>query len=246
MKFGNTKIGGMSFGPTKIGGAKYGNTLVFQSGEGGGGEGDVIILPDGYTKVEYVENSFKTNYILTDYYCNNNTRLVIEFSNVGKTRNDWNFLFGARKTTNNVEDFSFAIFTDSTAPRENFGNNEVYYATDLLLGKHFVVDKNKDKTTITDLSTSTIIAEHSFTPNTFNTTPKLTLLQQNRASNKTAITSAGQAAMGKLYDVKIYDDGVLSRHYIPCKNPQDLAGLYDVVNGLFITGNKTLTAGPTI
>ena len=32
MKFGNTKIGGMSFGPTKIGGAKYGNTLVFNGG----------------------------------------------------------------------------------------------------------------------------------------------------------------------------------------------------------------------
>ena len=44
MKFGNTKIGGMSFSSTKIGGAKYGDTLVYQSGP---------VLPDG--PLEYIE-----------------------------------------------------------------------------------------------------------------------------------------------------------------------------------------------
>lgn len=44
MKFGNTKIGGMSFGSIRIGGAKYGNDLVFQSGPG---------IPDG--PVDWIE-----------------------------------------------------------------------------------------------------------------------------------------------------------------------------------------------
>ena len=45
---------------------------------------------------------------------------------------------------------------------------------------------------------------------------------------------------GILYDLKIYDAGLLIRHYLPCIDESTgKAGLYDVVNGVFYGNNGT-------
>ena len=48
----------------------------------------------------------------------------------------------------------------------------------------------------------------------------------------------------KLYSLNIYDNGTEVRHYIPCKNPQNVIGLYDTINESFVTSaNNTAFSG---
>ena len=40
----------------------------------------------------------------------------------------------------------------------------------------------------------------------------------------------------KLYYMQVYDNGVLVRNFVPCvRNADEMAGLYDTVNGIFYT-----------
>ena len=49
----------------------------------------------------------------------------------------------------------------------------------------------------------------------------------------------------RLYSAKIYDSGTLVRNFIPCKNDNNVVGLYDLVNDVFYrnAGTGTFTAG---
>lgn len=47
--------------------------------------------------------------------------------------------------------------------------------------------------------------------------------------------------VGKLYYMKIYENGTMIREYIPCKNSDNVVGLYDKVNDTF---NTSATANP--
>ena len=47
-------------------------------------------------------------------------------------------------------------------------------------------------------------------------------------------SSAGSnVCSAKLFSCKIYDDGTLVRNYIPVKNSNNIAGVYDLVNDTF-------------
>ena len=53
---------------------------------------------------------------------------------------------------------------------------------------------------------------------------------------------------GKLYSCRIYNDGVLIRNFVPCKNASNVVGLWDDANSTFYpnAGTGTFTAGPEI
>lgn len=59
---------------------------------------------------------------------------------------------------------------------------------------------------------------------------------------------SGSSQIGKLYSCQIYDNGVLVRDYVPCKNPAGVVGLYDLVNSKFYgnAGTGAFTAGPEV
>jgi len=66
-----------------------------------------------------------------------------------------------------------------------------------------------------------------------------------------AINNAGTLqnyASMNLYSCEIYDNNVLVRNFIPCKNPEGVVGLYDSVNSQFYqnAGSGSFTAGPEI
>ena len=50
---------------------------------------------------------------------------------------------------------------------------------------------------------------------------------------------------GNFYYMKVYDNGTLIRDFVPCKNASNVAGLYDVVNGVFYT-DTGLVAGTAV
>lgn len=54
---------------------------------------------------------------------------------------------------------------------------------------------------------------------------------------------------GKIYEFKLYDNDILVRNFIPCYRKIDnVAGMYDVVNGVFYTndGTGSFTVGPDV
>jgi hypothetical protein len=53
-------------------------------------------------------------------------------------------------------------------------------------------------------------------------------------------------ATAKLYVMKIYDNGTLIRHFVPCKKSNGAVGLYDVANQTFYSnaGSGSFIAGP--
>ena len=65
-------------------------------------------------------------------------------------------------------------------------------------------------------------------------------------NNNNGSLSGGSSA--KLYNCSIYDNGVLIRSFIPCKNASGTVGLYDSVNNQFYqnAGTGTFIAGPEI
>ena len=62
-------------------------------------------------------------------------------------------------------------------------------------------------------------------------------------NNNNGSLSGGSSA--KLYNCSIYDNGVLIRNFIPCKDTSGTVGLYDLVNGQFYgnAGTGSFTAG---
>lgn len=55
-------------------------------------------------------------------------------------------------------------------------------------------------------------------------------------------------ASGRIYDFKLWNDGVLVRNMVPCKNYRNVVGMYDTVNGVFYTSpnGAAFIAGPEI
>lgn len=52
-------------------------------------------------------------------------------------------------------------------------------------------------------------------------------------------SSVISCSSGRLYYLKIYDNGTLVRDYVPCTNSEGTAGLYDLANDVFYTNDGT-------
>lgn len=57
------------------------------------------------------------------------------------------------------------------------------------------------------------------------------------------VNSYQQWWQGKIYWFKIYENGVLSRYYVPCTKNTGAKRLYDIVNKVEISGNGAYTVG---
>lgn len=65
---------------------------------------------------------------------------------------------------------------------------------------------------------------------------KIGILKMGDANN-TWFSSSPQS--GKIYSCKIYKSGVLTRDFVPCKNPSGSIGLYDLVGAQFYQNSGT-------
>ena len=75
------------------------------------------------------------------------------------------------------------------------------------------------------------------------TNVKIGILKLGGANNSW-YSSAAQS--GKIYSCKIYKSDVLVRDFVPCSNPSNVAGLYDLVDNKFYpsASSTALIAGP--
>ena len=184
------------------------------------------------TKVEYTELSYiestGTQYIDTRFIPNHNTEIEVTFSTTQQK------LGGIATACTNWTKNAFCIYVNAVS----FGAS--YQATGGWFGdgvKH-TLKLTKDAKLYCDGSVVWIGAVSQFTA-------PVAMLLLSEHSSETGITQSPNA---KLYACKIWDNGILVRNFIPCKNANGIVGLYDLVNGVFYynAGTGNFIAGEVI
>lgn len=184
-----------------------------------------MALPNGYTKLEYIEST-GTQYISTGITPTENTKVVIEFNSSSSS----GVVFG-QDSGYKVNAFMFAmtvVVFDSTKKDISISANAKH--TVQVAPKAFKVDNG---------SSQYIYA------NKVKAAYPMFLFGNNRNGK----FSEGVAM--KLYSFKVYENDVLIADYIPCRNDNTTGiyvgaiGLWDDVNNLFYpnAGTGTFIAG---
>lgn len=184
-------------------------------------------LPAGYTELDYIGttgsgsgSSGSGQYIDTEFRLNQDSRIVCELMYQGGSGGDGNNVYGARGSVSS-NNFSMRVmdswqfgYGDGTKTSGN-----VPYDTT----NWHVIDHNKNIMYVDGVQ----VAKRD--PEEFTTGYDATI---------GAIRASGVYYGKCLFRFfQIYDNGVLVREFIPCKNPDGVAGMYDTVNGKF-HGNK--------
>lgn len=183
-----------------------------------------IGIPE-YTELAWIEAT-GTQYIDTGFKPSSNTRIVIDFENIGdysSTPAAAAPLFGARTaTTSDV----FGMWIGATT-YPHYGD------TSFTAAGGFTVDINARLTYEMDGNVARIGSETiTCGASTFTSTCNLYLLGMNTNGKLYA-----HHAYGRIYSCQIYDSGTLVRDFVPCRNASGEVGLYDRVNRVFY-GNK--------
>lgn len=188
-----------------------------------------VTLPKGYKQLEYIQSS-GTQYVDTEFNPSSDTRVDIICEPT--TTGTWKGIFGARKSAS-VDEFAVDV-PSTTAIRSVYGTEDQSLTVSTILQKFSII---KDKNVCT-VNGATI----THTKQTFTTSFPIRLFDKNSGGN-----AWGQISM-KLYSCQIYDNDTPVRNFIPCKNPSEVVGLYDLVGKKFYTnavaGN--FTAGPEV
>ncbi len=200
---------------------------------GGGGGGTASRLPDGYTEVEYIQSS-GAEYINTDFTANNNTRIVLDVEAAATASTSTSqYMLGARASSSSKQ---FALQTLNSNYAGRYGAQDGTIVSGSIAGR-YTIDMNKNVHTINGKA-------YTFNAETFTCPVPLSLFAMNNNGTGGYSPHSGM----KLYSCQIYDNGVLVRDFIPCKNASGVAGLYDVVGGKFYgnAGSGSFTAGADV
>lgn len=169
------------------------------------------LTPTGYTRLAYLESD-GSDYIDTGFKPNSNTRVRFEGYN-NSTSSGW--IFGAWKAANNN------MFCASALKTYNICYGTEIWANATMPVGPISIDINKNAYTYNGVS-------GTLSEQTFSCDYTMYLFHINAAGS----VSTG-CFNGRIYSVKMYDNGVLVRDLIPCTNPDDIEGLWDSVNGVF-------------
>ena len=185
-------------------------------------------LPDGYTELTYIQSS-GTQYIDTGFKPNQDTRVVGDMQFLNNTSGNPASLFGYRKaqSTQRYEFFQYNSLLYS--PYNTSAGSTISMTTNKIS-----IDKNKGTTLVNGSALSTITYAN------FQCSGNLYLFALN--NNGSVANVNGNK---RIYSCQIYDNGTLTRNFVPCKNPSGVVGMYDMVNNVFYqnSGTGTFTAG---
>lgn len=192
------------------------------------------LVDEGYIQIEYVEAT-GVQYIDIDYKPTENTRCVIDFE-TSKNFSAYTGMFGARNSLNTD---AFCIWLAGNTVNPQFGDVSsgqktlaVTYSNKRLI---YDYDQNSFKIDGKELN----LGNYSITCNS-----SLTLFGINSGNSVDS-----RRVQGKIYSVKIYENGVIQRKLTPAKNIENgEIGLYDNITKNFYinSGAGSLTAGPVV
>lgn len=174
-----------------------------------------VSLPTGYTKIEYLEGD-GNSYIDTGFKPNQDTRVVA----TGQMANPLTTLAVYGCTINGSTGFYGCFISTGGALYGRYNGQALQINNIVSAGADFCVDQNKNAI---DYNGNTISVDYA----TFSAENTLAIFASNDGSG---ISYIGKL---KISSVKIYDNGVLVRDFIPCTNPDGISGLWDSVNDVF-------------
>lgn len=190
-------------------------------------------LPEGYTELEYIQSS-GTQYIDTGFKPNQDTRVQMDFQLIG-SYSSIRALFGVRDESSGTAPQQFVFWNNGSNSfrTDYFGTQKTI--SGLTVTDRFIVDKNKNVTTIGEETATNTSANGQCIYN-------IVLFGINTVGSVSFFSALN------LYSCQIYDNGTLIRDYVPAKNSSGIVGLYDVVNNEFYqnAGTGTFTAGPEV
>lgn len=181
------------------------------------GEGGGIGLPDEYTKLNFIQSS-GTQCIDTGFKPNQNTRVVMEAMQLNTSPA---YLFGCRG--DNSEDYNnrFGVLYNGSLFRSDYGaNNGKTFPDTITVNNLYTIDQNKNVCKINGTTVTNTEA-------TFASIYTMLLFGCKEGDVNTLFSTM------ILTSCKIYDNDILIRDYIPCKNPSNEVGLYDLVTKEF-------------
>lgn len=195
------------------------------------------LLPSGYKQLEYIENTSNA-YIDTGvkYYNANSTEVILngEFTNKASNLSQFICMIGGSN--------KHCWFGNYTSKYYCYGQSNTFYNTNMPL-----TAKRPISATIKGNKFTIKNSERQFSgSNTTNTVcDGINLPLGARYGERGNLISV---ALCILYNVKIVINDVLTRDFIPCKNPQNIVGMYDIVNGVFYSSpdGTAFVAGPEV
>lgn len=181
-------------------------------------------LPSSYKRLDYIECT-GTQYIDTEFVLNQDSRVVCEYMYNGGTG-----IYGARGTVS-TNNFSLRVINDAWQLGYGQGVTSGTIPSD---NEWHIADQNKNTLYIDgELAGTRDYVE-------FNT-PKAMAIGAIRAGS----VYYGQ---GRYRECQVYDNGVLVRDFIPCKDPDGNIGMYDTANAKFYgnAGSGEFVAGAEV
>lgn len=192
-------------------------------------------LPSGYTRVEYIESS-GTQWVDTSFIPSGEN-MKIEFDFIYTAAHTNSSLCGTQAGTSSLT-FQITIYGDQTAFYVGTSHN--------LLPKTFINNTRYQLSAHANSGMLTVSLGGTPSSSAYSGNLDKTLSLALFGNNING--SVSQLASVRLYSCKIYDNNVLVRDFIPCKNASGTVGLWDDVNSQFYqnAGTGTFTAGPVV
>ena len=209
-------------------GTAVGITLPVDSGVGI----TLPTLPTGYTQIQYIQSS-GTQYINTGFAPKATTRTIMKADVTAVS--EFSAFFGTRNENSQTASRAYlAAASSSTQYRSDYFGSPLSIDVNTTV-RMTTVDKNKNVCMFNNDTITNRSSEASASTNMF-------LLALNNVGSAKYFLSA------KLYSCDIYDNDVLIRSFVPCKNTSNVVGLYDIVNGVFYqnAGSGSFIAGPDV
>lgn len=232
LKLGSKNISKVFLGENRISKAYIGNNLVYH-------KGDVpSILPEGYTRLEYIENPLgKSAWFSTGIYTSTTINFKIDFVSYDDfASSGFNVIIGGASITD------FRDYSLSTRSDEGSGNSGsiVLGDSNYIFNAHL---PQKNTRFTAELIGSTYSIGNITQPVTRGAFGNYTIyvFASNIRNLDVRLNSHG-----RLYSLKMLDGNTTVRNYIPCLNLNDVVGVYDTIGRAFVgsAGRDQFVAGP--
>lgn len=179
---------------------------------------DQFSIPGGYQEVEYIESQ-GTEVFNTQYVNKANTRIVID-AIMRDNRKSWQTLFGGRSATTS-DNFHVMM--------SQYGMGGEYTYAALWKDTRVLIDFSKDALLISQVETGIVRDPILINSNGINGQVPIYLFALNSNGSADARSNA------RLYSMKIYEDDILVRYFVPVQNLSNNAyGIFDLVTQTYI------------
>ena len=196
-------------------------------------------LPGGYTELQHIRGTGTQD---IDIGCKmyNYSELELCFS-FDEMQQDCS-IFGSR-TSSTTHNFEIASTATGYPIYLDFGNYNISRATynNAVINTKYICTISKSLRAVYD-ENRTLLVRNTALISADNTTPS------NARIFDTAGGFSANKLKGKVYYCKVWENGVLIRDMIPCKNPSNVVGMYDTVNDVFYSnaGTDSFIAGAEV